>query len=221
MIITIDGPAGAGKSSAARRLAKRLGFRFLDTGAMYRIVAYAALQRGISWDDFDGLSRLANDIAMDISEDHVLMDGVDVTREIRAMHITAVTHHVADHPGVRATLVTRQRRWADGGNYVTEGRDQGTVAFPQAECKIFLTASPEERARRRIQDIHARGEQATFAEVLRLQNDRDEQDRTRRVGRLQAAPDAEIVSTDGMELDQVVDRLEAIARRHICLDRAQ
>ena len=143
------------------------------------------------------------------------LNGEDVTKTIRRMEITSVIHHVADHAGIRSTLVELQRRIAESGNYVTEGRDQGTVAFPDADCKFFLTASAEERARRRMADILARGESLTFEEVLQLQNERDARDYARPVGRLVQANDAELVNTDGLPLDDVVNQLERIARQHL------
>lgn len=212
MVITIDGPAGAGKSSAARALARRLGFHFLDTGAMYRAVALAALQRNIDFTHDDQLARLAHDVNIHVDEQRVLLDAADVTREIRKIEVTSVIHHVADNPEIRSHLVQLQRRIAASGDFVTEGRDQGTVAFPDAECKIFLTASPDERARRRMRDLHGRGEMLEFDEVLRRQDERDERDRSREVGTLIPAEDAVRVDTDGMELDAVVDQLETVAR---------
>lgn len=212
MIITIDGPAGAGKSSVARRLAKRLGFRFLDTGAMYRAVALAGHRRGIDLADTQALARLAAELVIDVDEQRVLLDGEDVTQTIRTSQITALTHYAADNALVRRVLVKLQRAAAAGKNVVTEGRDQGTIVFPQAECKIYLDASPEERARRRMQDLRARGETPEFAEVLAQQEQRDQRDRSRPVGPLILAEDAEVVVTDGLEPDEVVDRLEALAR---------
>ncbi len=215
MVITIDGPAGAGKSHAALRLATRLGFHFLDTGAMYRAVALEALRRGIAWDDHARLDELARSLVLDVNEDRVLLNGQEVTQQIRAIQITSVIHHVADHAGIRDTLVALQRQTARNGNYVTEGRDQGTVAFPDAVCKFFLTASPEERARRRMLDMHARGENLPFEEVLRLQNERDRRDESRDVGRLVPALDAELVNSDGRSLDEVVELLVGITREKI------
>jgi cytidylate kinase len=212
MIVTIDGPAGAGKSSTARALAGRLGFGFLDTGAMYRSVALAAVREGLSWDQPDDLASLAQRIVIDVGEDRVLLDGVDVTREIRSPEITAVTHHAANNPGVREHLVRLQRRAGAGRNIVTEGRDQGTVVFPQAECKIFLTASPEERAQRRLRDLQAQGDREAFERVLAAQNERDRGDAGRTVGPLASAPDAVEVRTDGLRPEEVVDRLEALVR---------
>lgn len=215
MVITIDGPAGAGKSRAALRLAQRLDFHFLDTGAMYRAVALEALRQGIGWDQHARLDELARDLVLDVNEDRVLLNGDNVTQEIRTIQVTSVIHHVADHPGIRETLVALQRQTARNGNYVTEGRDQGTVVFPDAVCKIFLSASPEERARRRMLDMHARGENLPFDEVLRLQNERDQRDQSRDVGRLVPAPDAELFDTDGRSLDEVVEHLVRIAREKI------
>jgi CMP/dCMP kinase len=212
MIIAIDGPAGAGKSSAARSLAKRLGFRFLDTGAMYRAVALAAVRHNLDWDDPEALADLARQLQIEVSDDRVSLGGEDVTETIRTLAITTVTHYAANNAEVREHLVWLQRRAAGNDNIVTEGRDQGTVVFPRAECKIFLTASPAERARRRLQDLQRRGEKLTFEEVLAKQNERDERDITREVGPLMPARDAIEVRTDGLDAQQVVDRLEALVR---------
>ncbi len=215
MIVTIDGPAGAGKSSAARALAKRLGYRFLDTGSMYRAVVLAASQQGHDWDDDAGLVALAKSLSIEVTDDVVLLDGRDVTREIRTFEITTLTYHAADNPGVREILVERQRQAVEGHHVVTEGRDQATVVFPKAQCKIFLTATDEERARRRHGDLLARGEQVTFDEVLAKQRRRDERDRNRTVGPLVKAADAIEVVTDGMSAEQVVCRLEALVRSRL------
>ena len=212
MIIAIDGPAGAGKSSAARALAQRLGFRFLDTGAMYRAVALAGLRREVDWHDAAALPRLARQIVIALDGDRVLLDGDDVTHQIRTLSVTSVTHYPANNPGVREHLVKLQRQVAGGWNVVTEGRDQGTVVFPHAECKIFLTASPRERAQRRLLDLRAHGESVTLEDVLADQNQRDRRDASRDVGPLKPADDAVEINTDGLSADEVVDRLEALAR---------
>jgi cytidylate kinase len=212
MIVTIDGPAGAGKSSAARELARRLGFRFLDTGAMYRAVTLAARDRGYDLADADQLASLARQIRVELAGDRVLLDGVDVTTAIRKFDITTAIHHAADNAAVREQLVTWQREAAAGLDVVTEGRDQGTVVFPDAECKIFLTADEEERARRRHGDLVARGEAIPFEEVLTNQRERDRRDSSRSVGALKKADDAIEVSTDGLSPDQVVEKLEEIVR---------
>ena len=146
MIITIDGPAGAGKSSVARALARRLGFAFLDTGAMYRAVALAGKRKGLDWDQPGDLADLAHRIDLNLEDDRIYLDGEDVSEEIRTSDVTAVTRYAADNQQVRRHLVDLQRAAAAGKNIVTEGRDQGTLAFPNAQCKIFLTASPQERA---------------------------------------------------------------------------
>jgi cytidylate kinase len=213
MVVTIDGPAGAGKSSIARAVAERLGFRFLDTGAMYRVVALAAQRRGVPLQDAAALGDLVRRITIDLSRHAVRLDGDDVSSEIRRPEITLTTRHVADNVQVREHLVQQQRRLAQGGNFVTEGRDQGTVAFPDAECKIFLTASPEERARRRAADLQSQGQPLPWEVVLQQQNERDERDRQRPVGGLRQADDATVVNTDGMTIEQVVDRVEKIVRQ--------
>ncbi len=212
MIVTIDGPAGAGKSTIARTLAGRLGFRFLDTGAMYRAVAWAAMERGHDWAQAEALVVLAGELQLDVDEQHVAVNGRDVTREIRTPEVTAATHYAANNPGVREILVTQQRRAAGKDDIVTEGRDQGTVVFPHAECKIYLTASPEERARRRTKELVARGQATTVEEVLAAQNRRDASDSSREVGPLVPASDAIEVATDGLSPDEVLDRLEELVR---------
>lgn len=210
MIVTIDGPAGAGKSSAARELARRLGFHFLDTGAMYRCVALAAVRAGVNLQDPDALGHLAHGLKIQVEDHRVLLNGEDVTRAIRTLEITAATRYAADHPEIRAQLVSLQRAAAAGQDVVTEGRDQSTVVFPDAECKIFLTASEEVRASRRYLDLVGRGERVSLQEVLSKQRDRDDQDASRPVGALIKAPDAVVVSTDGLSHEQVVERLMAI-----------
>ncbi len=212
MIVTIDGPAGAGKSSAARELARRLGFRFLDTGAMYRAVTLAARERGLDLADGEQLAKLANEIRVELVGDRVLLDGKDVTAAIRKFEITTAIHYAADNAAVREQLVTWQRAAANHDDVVTEGRDQGTVVFPAAQCKIFLTADEQERARRRHADLLARGEDVPFHEVLANQRLRDHRDQSRPVGALLMADDAIEVGTDGLTPDEVVAKLEAIVR---------
>jgi CMP/dCMP kinase len=212
MIVAIDGPAGAGKSSIARRLAERLGFAFLDTGAMYRAVALAALRSGLGVSDEAAIARLAAGLTIDFDGVHTLLSGEDVSTAIRTPEVTTAVHLAADNIAVRERLVALQREIAAGRDIVTEGRDQGTVAFPQAECKIFLTASRQERARRRFEELQSRDERTTLEEVLAQQDERDQRDATRPVGALRKAADAIEVLTDQLSLEAVVDRLEQIVR---------
>lgn len=215
MIVTIDGPAGAGKSSAAKKLAHRLGFRFLDTGAMYRTVTLAALRGGVACDEPQPMAELVKRVSIEFAGERVLLDGHDVTDAIRSSEVTRSVRHAADNLAVRRRLGELQRRLAAGCDVVTEGRDQGSEVFPHAECKIFLTASPEERARRRWHDLRARGEDIALEDVLSEQNQRDHQDAIRQVGPLVRAGDAVEVLTDGLSEEQVVDRLTqlVLARR--------
>jgi cytidylate kinase len=213
MIVAIDGPAGAGKSSIASRLAERLSFAFLDTGAMYRAVALAALRSDFGARDEEAIAALAKNLRIEFDGRRTLLNGEDVSTAIRTVEVSAAVHLAADNIVVRQRLVELQRQIATGCDIVTEGRDQGTVAFPEAECKIFLTATREERARRRFEELSNRGELVTFDEVLTQQDERDRRDESRPVGRLMKADDAIEVLTDGLTLEQVVDRLERIVRQ--------
>jgi CMP/dCMP kinase len=212
MIVTIDGPAGAGKSSVAQALAERLGFRFLDTGAMYRAVAHAALTRAWPVDDADQLAARAEQLTIEMRDNRVLVDGQDVTADLRTSQVTSRIHVVADNARIRAHLVRLQQQYGASGDLVTEGRDQGTVAFPNADCKIFLTASAAERAERRARDLQERGESVDLQQVLQDQEERDKRDAERPVGGLMQPEDAVVVVTDGLSRDEVVDHLELLVR---------
>ena len=212
MIVTIDGPAGAGKSSVSKLLAARLGFQFLDTGAMYRAVTWAAITRQIPLDDNSALSELAATISIRFQDLEVLVDGINATQEIREPNVTQNVGKIADNPHVRQHLVMMQRKIAQDGNFVCEGRDQGTIVFPAAFCKIFLTASPKIRARRRADQLRAAGRPVDEEQLLNEQNIRDQQDRDRIVGRLVPAKDAIEFDSENLPLEEVVDALEKIAR---------
>ncbi|HEU4706825.1 MAG TPA: (d)CMP kinase [Solirubrobacterales bacterium] len=207
MVIAIDGPAGAGKSTVARRVAGEIGFTYLDSGAMYRCVALAAQQGKTDPDDGEAVGALAEGLEIDFDGQRVLLDGEDVSDEIRTADVSAAASHVSVHPRVRAAMVERQRRLIAAGRYVAEGRDIGTVVSPDSPLKIFLTASDEERARRRAAET---GESA--AQVLAAQRRRDARDSEREHGALRAAEDAVELDTTGFSLDEVVARVVALAK---------
>ncbi len=207
MIVTIDGPAGAGKSSIARQVAEKLGFEFLDTGALYRSVTLAALRQNIPMSDRDALVQCAARVELQWFDYRVLLNGEDVTQAIRTPEVTAAIRYVADEPAIRRRLSELQREIARGRNIVTEGRDQGSEVFPDAQCKIFLTASSEERARRRQSQLAEMGEIVSLDDILDAQNKRDAEDQSRPIGRLRAADDAQIVLTDGMSPDDVLQEI--------------
>jgi cytidylate kinase len=215
MIITIDGPAGAGKSSSARTLARRLGFEFLDTGAMYRGVALAGLRAGVDLRNQEALADLLTHLRLDMPPGKVLLNGEDVSAAIRTAEVTAASGPVADSPVVRRHLAQLQRQLAGGRNIVCEGRDQGTVVFPEAECKFFLVADATERARRRHKEMLARGENLSWEEVLQAQEARDRRDAARALAPMAPAPDAVILDSTGLTPDQVIDRMEKEVRRRL------
>jgi cytidylate kinase/pantoate ligase/cytidylate kinase len=206
VIVTIDGPAGAGKSSIARQVADRLGFEFLDTGAMYRAVTLGAIRAKIEMDDVDSLVQFAERVQLRWENHRIYLDGDDVTDEIRTPVVTGAIRFLADLPPVRRQLSSQQRRIAKGRDIVTEGRDQGAEVFPDADCKIFLTASPQERARRRQQQLIETGRQLSLEEILKAQDQRDAEDRNRPIGALRPATDATVIESDGMTPDEVLQR---------------
>jgi len=213
MIVTIDGPAGAGKSTAARMLAKRLAFDFLDTGAMYRAVTLAALRSNCDLADQVALSRLLESIRLDMPPGRVHLNGEDVSDAIRTPAVTAASGAIASSPIVRKKLVEWQRQIAAGRDFVCEGRDQGTIVFPDALCKFFLVADPQERARRRHRELTARGETVTFEAILAAQEERDSRDAARDIAPMVPAPDAIQLDSTKLTLEEVVDRMEQEVRR--------
>lgn len=203
-VIAIDGPAGAGKSTIARALAARLGLEYLDTGAMYRAVTFAAMRRGIHPDDADAVAAMVPDLPMDVSEDGVIVDGVDATVEIRSREVTSAVSAVAANSAVRAELRDRQRRWAhERGGGVIEGRDIGSVVFPDAILKLYLTASPQVRAQRRHSEVGGDVE-----EIERSIAARDDRDQSRADGPLQTTAEARVIDTSGLSIDEVVGIVE-------------
>jgi cytidylate kinase len=213
LIIAIDGPSGAGKGTVARTIAAKLRFRHVDSGAMYRAVGWKAVETHVSLDDEEGIARLAERAQIDVSTAQVTIDGVDVTKAIRTPEIDRAAAAVARLPKVRAVLVERQRQIGIGGAVVMEGRDIGTVVFPRADVKIYLDASPEERARRRAQDpAHSLGA-SSVVDVVTALAARDELDRTRTASPLYAAPDATIVDTTDKSIEAVTDEVMAVIRR--------
>ena len=206
-IVAIDGPAGSGKSTVARGVARRLGFTYLDSGAMYRCVALAGIDGGADLDDPGAMGRIAGSLAIGFADGSVQLDGRDVSDAIRVPEVSAAASRVSVHPQVREAMVARQRRLIDTGRYVAEGRDIGTVVSPDAPLKVFLTASAEERARRRA----AESGQAPDA-VLTAQSERDARDRDREHGALRPAGDAIEIDTTSLTLDEVVERVVGLAR---------
>jgi CMP/dCMP kinase len=207
MVIAIDGPAGAGKSTVARAVADALGMTYLDSGAMYRSVALAALRAGLDPGDATSVGRLAREIEIGIDGDRVELDGADVSADIRTPEITDAASQVAAHPEVREAMVERQKVMIDSGRYVAEGRDIGTVVRPNAPLKVFLTATDAERARRRAAET---GEPAET--VMAEQRRRDARDSEREHSPLRPAPDAIELDTSSLSVDEVVDRVVELAR---------
>jgi CMP/dCMP kinase len=218
MIIAIDGPAASGKSTVARAVATRLGSAYLDTGAMYRAVAAEALRRGVPTDDTQALTALADALTLTFEHDalsglptRVLADGRDVTSEIRTPAVDVAVSPVSAVPGVRAAMVRVQREMASRGDCVVEGRDIGTVVFPEAELKVYLSASVQERARRRTGDMERAGHALTERAVQERLERRDTADSTREASPLAVASDAVVLDTTGMSVAQVVERIAAMA----------
>jgi len=215
-VVAIDGPAGSGKSTTARLVAERLGYIYLDSGAMYRAVTLKALRAGVDLQDEAEVARLAETCAIRLHQENgalrVELDGEDVTEAIRSPEVGRNIGPVADNVRVRQVLVARQRSFGEGGGIVAEGRDIGTVVFPDAEVKIFLTASPEERARRRWRELQAKGFQVPFEEVEKEIQKRDAEDVSRPVGGLRRAPDAIELDTTGLTVEEQVEKVAELVR---------
>jgi CMP/dCMP kinase len=212
LIVAIDGPSGAGKGTVARAVAARLDYRHIDTGAMYRAVAWKAVDERLVLADETAIAALAARVRIVAGDGTIAVDGHDVRRAIRTPEIDAAATAVARQPRVRAVLIAQQREMGAGGGVVMEGRDIGTVVFPQADVKVYLDASPEERARRRASDpAHAAGKGgAAVQEVASALAARDRSDSTRAVSPLSVAADAVVIDTTGVPIDEVVDRIMAL-----------
>ena len=220
--IAIDGPAGAGKSTIAKRLAKELGYQYVDTGAIYRTVAYFLDLWGVSPKDIDGVTRYIDELTIGIEYDdegvqHMIMNGMDVTSDIRTQDISQKASLVSAHAIVRDVLLDMQRDVAKSYNVIMDGRDIGTVVLPKANVKIFLTASAEVRARRRTEELTAKGQKANYNQILKEIQQRDYQDTHREVAPLKLARDSIKVDTSEMDIDQVVAEIKTIVGKKIPL----
>ncbi len=218
--VAIDGPAGAGKSSLARRVARELGFLYVDTGAIYRAVGYHLSLMGIGPRDVDGIARLLDDVNLEIAysadgTQRMLLNGADVTEEIRTPEVSKLASQISVHPVVRDFLLELQRDFARRHSVIMDGRDIGTVVLPQADVKIYLTASIEERARRRLQDLHSKGIEMGLKEVMLEIQERDRQDMDRPIAPLRQAKDAVFLDTSSMTLEQAVQALKKIILERI------
>jgi CMP/dCMP kinase len=216
-IVTIDGPSGSGKGTIARAVAVQIGWHLLDSGALYRLVALAGLKRGLKPDDLEGHTRIADsmDVRFDVGSDGgevVILAGEEVTSQIRSESAGAGASRVAAWPPVRSALLDRQRAFAKPPGLVADGRDMGTVVFPGADLKIFLTASPEERALRRYKQLKDKGSDVSLPALSREITERDLRDSTRAVAPLKPAPDAEVIDSTSLTIEQVIDRVTVLGR---------
>lgn len=221
-VIAIDGPAGAGKSTVAKKVAEKLGFVYVDTGAMYRAVTSHAIDTGIGLEDVEGIAGVAGTVSIRLTQEagklHVWADGTDVTEKIRTPAVTAGVAKVSQVPEVRQAMVRLQREMAAQGSAVLDGRDIGTVVLPDACCKVFLTASTEERARRRWQEMRDKGYEQELTELQKEIEQRDQQDSGRELAPLRQAADAALIDTTGVSIDEVVATIVELFRersRHV------
>lgn len=214
LVVTIDGPAGSGKSSVARSVAQALGYRYLDTGALYRAVAWKAIRQKLRPQDTRYITEMTRGMKVDLTqqggEQRVLVDGEDVTEAIRSPDVANLASPISAIPEVREILLDWQREFGKHGGTVAEGRDTGTVVFPHAQVKVFLTASLDERARRRHKELQERGVEISYEQVKRDMEARDQRDSMRTIAPLRPAPDAVIIDTEGKSLEQVTEEVLAL-----------
>lgn len=221
-VVTIDGPVGSGKGTVSSRLAERLGWNFLDSGVLYRLTALAALEQGVSAESEDALRELAEALEFDFrfvaGETHVLLRGEDVTRRLREEAVSAMASRVAAVPAVREALVERQRAFAQPPGLVADGRDMGTVIFPRAALKFFLTASVEERAQRRYKQLKEKGESVNLSRLFRDLEARDQRDSTRSIAPLKPAEDAITIDSTNLNINEVVQKLYEMVEESVLKD---
>ena len=213
--MAIAGPAGAGKSTIAKRLAQRLGFTYIDTGAMYRAVALWALRQNVAWDDMHRMEQLALAAEIELSPGHIRLNGEDVTEAIRTPEVSNGASRVAVIPGVRRAMVSKQREMGQRASVVMEGRDIGTVVFPDAAVKVFLDAHPGERVRRRLQEGQAKGETLSETQLAAQMTARDRRDSTRAAAPLSQAPDAAYLDSTPLTIDEVEEAILKIVRARV------
>jgi cytidylate kinase len=220
VVVAIDGPAGAGKSTIARRVAGRLGFTYIDTGAMYRAVALWGLRQSVSPDDMHRMEQLAMASEIELAPGRISLNGEDVTEAIRTPDVSNGASKIAVIPGVRRAMVAKQREMGERTSVVMEGRDIGTVVFPYAQVKIYLDANPEERVRRRLAEQRAKGEQVTAEAVAALIHERDQRDSTRKDAPLSQAPDAIYLDSTGLGIEEVEEAVLKIVRARVTNGKA-
>ena len=215
IVVAIDGPAGAGKSTIAKRLAQRLGFTYIDTGAMYRAVALWAVRQKVDFSDMHRMEQLAIASRIELAPGHIHLNGEDVTEAIRTPEVSSGASKVAVIPGVRRAMVAKQREMGERASVVMEGRDIGTVVFPNAQVKVFLDADPAERVRRRLEDLRAQGDTVTAAQLTSQMRERDQRDSTRADAPLAQAPDAVYLDSTPLAIEEVVETILKLVRQRV------